>query len=206
MERTGLVQSSDGRSSETFRPAREPFGGTPDGFAVGARTVQLDAGGGVVQQWVKERAETRLIEDFIDWAKARFGDAGLPRVAQAPFCEDTLTVYPLADFHIGMRAWARECGQDWDLAIARRVLGDAAARLVEAAPPSGRALVLGLGDYTHNNDATNLTPRSKHALDVDGRYQKVLEEGFELAASIVECAARRPTVTKSLRPACGTRL
>lgn len=120
---------------------------------------------------------------------------GLPpadAIAPPVRCDnDLITVYPLADVHIGMMAWGRETGEDYDTAIATDRLRTWIARAVDASPASGDAVILGVGDLTHADDQTNQTPRSKHVLDVDTRHFKTLEMTIAALAYGVEYAARK---------------
>lgn len=105
--------------------------------------------------------------------------------------DDLLTVYPLADVHVGMMAWGKETGEDYDTAIATDRLRTWIARAVDASPASGEAVILGVGDLTHADDQNNMTPRSKHILDVDTRHFKTLELTIAALAYGIEYAARK---------------
>lgn len=101
--------------------------------------------------------------------------------------EDVLTVYPLADWHLGMFAWGKETdGPDWDLKIAERVLTDTFQELVDRAPKSRKAVVLGLGDLMHADSHKNQTPGSGNIMDVDTRYQKVLPKLCDIVIQNIE--------------------
>ena len=88
---------------------------------------------------------------------------------------DLLTVYPIADAHVGMMAWGRETGEDYDTATGCARVRDWVGRCVAASPASKIGVILGVGDLTHADDQTNQTPRSKHALDVDTRHFRTLD-------------------------------
>ena len=102
-----------------------------------------------------------------------------------------LTVYPLADVHIGMMAWGKETGEDYDTAIAADRVRSWVARAVDASPASGTAVILGLGDLTHADDQSNMTPRSKHVLDVDTRHFRTLDVTIQALAYGIEYAAQK---------------
>lgn len=115
-----------------------------------------------------------------------------PVISAPQHCNAKLaTVYPLADVHIGMMAWGRETGEDYDTAIAVKRVRDWMGRAVDASPASGEAIILGVGDLTHADDQTNMTPRSKHILDVDTRHFKTLELTIAALAYAIEYAARK---------------
>lgn len=99
--------------------------------------------------------------------------------------DDLMNVVKLPDVHMGMHAWSRETGADYSTKIAATVVRDALGALVPRLPPAGHGVLIALGDFYHQNDATNMTPRSRHILDVDGRFLKVMEAGaFAMIAAI----------------------
>ena len=101
---------------------------------------------------------------------------------------DLLTVYPIADAHIGMMAWGKETGEDYDTAKGVRRVREWVAKAVAASPPSETAIILDVGDYTHANDDTNQTPANKHSLSVDTRHFRTLDMGIDALGSAIESA------------------
>jgi len=88
-----------------------------------------------------------------------------------------LTVYPVFDLHSGMFAWGKETGgQDYDLGHMADDVRDAFGNLDILTPRGGSALLILGGDTLHIDDSRNETPQSKHKLDADGRYYKVLSD------------------------------
>lgn len=112
---------------------------------------------------------------------------------KAPASTDSklLTVYPIADHHLGLYAWAEEAGENYDLAIGERLLKETMGALVAGAPSSQTAIILNLGDFFHSDDNTQLTPKSKHKLDVDGRHAKILRVGVKLLIHCIQLALQR---------------
>lgn len=102
--------------------------------------------------------------------------------------DDLLTIYPIADAHIGLQAWGRETGEDYSTDIAAERVRSWVARAVAASPPSGTAVILDVGDYTHADNQDNQTPRSKHILDVDTRHFRTLDVGIAALGSAIEAA------------------
>ena len=105
--------------------------------------------------------------------------------------DDLLTIYPIADAHIGMMAWGKETGEDYDTSIAVDRLRQWIGRAVDASPASAEAIILDVGDLTHADDQTNQTPRSKHVLDVDTRHFRTLDMTICALAYAVEYALQR---------------
>lgn len=105
---------------------------------------------------------------------------------------DLLTLYPLMDAHIGMMAWGRETGDaDYDLKLAAQDMRHAFTQVTALAPASDTALLIVGGDYTHQDDTRAETPASKHKLDVDGRFYKVLDEAIRILVEAVDILLRK---------------
>ncbi len=101
--------------------------------------------------------------------------AAEPQKAPPWACESLLSVYLLADVHVGLLAWAQEAGEDFDTRIATDRMTNWMARAVDAAPNSDTGILLALGDTLHANDVTGMTPHSRHVLDVDGRHFRTVD-------------------------------
>lgn len=163
----------------------------PAGFLVKGTSTLYDRKGGIAAQWVKTRLDPQKFEEMMT-AMAESMAATLPRVdtISGPefFNEDTMAVYPLGDPHIGVLCWAMETGQDWDLRIAERSYLAAFDRIVSAAPSCKEAVIVNLGDYFHADNLENVTTRSGHHLDVDGRYAKMIDIGVIIVRRMIERA------------------
>jgi hypothetical protein len=153
----------------------------------------LYVGGEERATWVKTSAEPSA-EDVADTLREAFTDfdGRAEPVARPPAAAaDILTLIPCADWHVGMYAWHGETGSNWDLGIAERTIGDSVAELIARAPSSGTAVVLGGGDLLHADNQENKTARSGNALDVDGRYPKVLMAASRLMVRTIDAALAR---------------
>lgn len=175
------------------RPARGEKFALPPGHIVKGISARADADGNVFDQWIKTKLDN-AIPDLVAALTAVFkAYKGKARPAARPVANlaSLLSVYPIADLHLGMQAWRRETGEAYDLSIAIRRAKSMIAQLVAQAPASRTALILNLGDWQHNDDQRNATPRSHHQLDVDSRYPKILAAGVELMIELIELAKRR---------------
>lgn len=132
-------------------------------------------------------------EAFIDRMRAAFEDIPSAPAIPPPLYSDgdLLTLYPLADLHIGMQAWGKETGEDYDTDIATARVRSWVAQCVASSPASETAIILGVGDTTHADDQTNMTPRSKHILDVDTRHFKTLDLTIAALATAIETASAK---------------
>lgn len=169
----------------------------PEHYHVKGVSTLYGAEGEVKQQWVKtdQDAEQRvamLRAAAEELAKTITPQAPTPFVDDAGFCQPTLeslcNVYTITDYHVGMLAWRKEGGADWDLGIAERTLTRCFAHLVENAPRSRKAVVYQGGDFLHTDGFLPLTPASKHVLDADSRFPKIVEVAVRALRGIVNQA------------------
>ncbi len=134
------------------------------------------------QQEAEEDVLQRIREAFEAMEPAK------PVAAPDATLGDLCTVYPIADAHLGLRAWAKETGTDYDTNIAADRVRSWVAQCVASSPSSETGVILDIGDFTHANDDTNQTPRSKHVLDVDTRMFRTLDIGIATLGGAVESA------------------
>ncbi len=167
------------------------------GFSVNAEAVTLGPDGEVKTRRLslKKDSSTDLLVEGLKAAFKNFRGIGAAPAAMFGR-EDLLTVYPVADLHFGMLAWAPETGASYDAKIATKVVVDSVARLVDQSSPSKYAVVLGLGDLFHANDHKAVTPKSHHSLDVDGRWPKVFAAGARLMTDIIGMVAQKHPQTE----------
>lgn len=160
----------------------------PAGYQVKGESVLVDASGRVTQKWTKTRENAASLTSLVNSLQEAFERyAGKGFIPEAPqVVSDTLlTVYPVPDMHMGLYTWGPECGDDYDTEIATNIAIQAVSSLVARSSPTRDAVVLINGDYFHQNDQKNVTPRSGHRLDVDGRWDKVYFAGCELLLVLV---------------------
>ena len=120
---------------------------------------------------------------------------GIPACPPIPsateFTDGLLTIYPIFDAHIGMRASADESGKDVNNEIAERVITNGIGQCIAASPTSEQAIVLIGGDALHANDQTAQTPQSKHVLDVASSFEDALDIAIKTFAFCIEMAASK---------------
>jgi hypothetical protein len=162
-----------------------------DTFIVTGRSTLRDRNGEVVAEWTK----TSLDRDAEERARQAAFQAlceRLPRVERLKAPDATekrlATVYTLTDCHVGMLAWHREGGDDWDISIAERTLLGCFQAMIDAAPNAELAIVNQLGDFMHYDGLLAVTPTSGHHLDADGRFEKMVEAAIRILRQIVNMA------------------
>jgi len=166
----------------------------PPGLALKGVTALLDAEGRILHQHVMGRPGARDPQALVDGIAAafkKFKPAAKASKQPANVDAKLLTLIPCNDWHIGMFAWGHEVDFNWDVKIAERVIGTAIEDVISRAPCSARAVILGGGDLLHANTGENTTAKSGNVLDVDGRYQKVVDMACRLMVRTADAALRR---------------
>lgn len=175
-------------------PQGETTDAVPEGHYVKGVSSYI-ADGQVRGQWIKTARESesreqvleRLLRELPEIMPAREGEASRPA---RPTDDELLAVYPMGDPHVGLLSWAPETGESFDLKRCSEIMRGAIDSLVEHGAPAREALIVNLGDFFHSDSSANKTARSGHALDVDGRWPKVLRVGLEIMVYLVEAALR----------------
>lgn len=163
----------------------------PSGHVIKGVSALVDSSGNEIIKWIKTREDgSPALADAIKAAFEAYEPA--PLLQPPTFTNDDLmSVYPIADLHLGLFSWAKETGTDYDLKIAADLLTSGMNELVSRSANSTNALVVDLGDYFHSDNSRNQTARSGNPLDVDTRYAKVIQIGFELAITCIELALQK---------------
>lgn len=196
ISKVSTEEDETGKTVRRFIQQKPEHGGQfdlPDGHSIRGVSALLDAQGNVTQQWVKTKEDGENPQAIADAIRAALeGFEPAPALTPPRYkIDDQATVYPVADWHIGLLAWRKEVGQDYDLSIAQQTIKGAVERLLSASPPSEQAVILGLGDLLHADNFKNQTPQSGNALDVDGRYPKSLRVATELVLHFVSQALQQ---------------
>lgn len=150
--------------------------------------------GDMTRAWVKTKVDkNRQIELLKESFEATLQNYDpLKKIKMPKRCsKDTMPVIPIGDPHIGMYAWKQETGEDFDCDIAERDLRAAMAYQIERTPPSETCLILNLGDFFHADNQNNRTAKAGNALDVDGRWSRVLQIGLTLMIDCIEMALHK---------------
>jgi hypothetical protein len=162
-----------------YSPEADARGEAPEGFRLRGKSTYYDRDGKIRGQWVKTQVDADQREAAL-LALAEGLSATLPRAergdpAPGSLPRSLLTLISFFDFHFGMRAWARETGGDWDLAIAARIFDRALASFFDRTPPAATCLLNFGGDFWHYDSMQPVTNRSGHVLDADSRKHKMIQ-------------------------------
>ncbi len=160
-----------------------------DGFKMGKVTIQRGGGGEIERTW------ERMCEDKerqIAMMRAAIEAMGedIPRVSlmEAPPAgnADLLNCYVVTDYHMGMLSWHEETGADWDLRKAEDLIVRWFAQAIAQSPDSDAAVFAQLSDFLHFDGMDAVTPTSKHLLDVDTRFAKVVRSAVRVLRQIID--------------------
>lgn len=161
----------------------------PVGFNVKGTSTLIDKTTGESKlQWIKtdanKEAQEELMRECIEALKAELPKYD-PVSFKATTVSDLATVYTITDAHVGMKAWGKETGADWDLDIAERTITSAMFELINAAPCSYLCVVAQLGDFLHADSITPMTPTGGHLLDADDRFSKVVNVAIRILRRVI---------------------
>jgi hypothetical protein len=171
-----------------------PVDVVPTGHIIKAVSTYVGVDGETKGQWIKttldEKSDRANLLAAIANIAAGWPLAASPEPLPQHSDDDLLCVYPMGDPHIGMLAWEKETGQNFDLAIAERNLVAAVDHLALLAPPARRAMVATVGDTFHSDGLNNTTTKGTR-VDVDGRTDKMIDVGVRTFRRVIDRALRR---------------
>lgn len=167
--------------------------GVAPGFVMGKVTIQRGPDG-IERVWERQTPDENKARVAQEAAVAAMC-AEIPRIAPVASPDATLghllTLYTFTDYHVGMLAWHKEGGDDWDLQIAEQMGASAMAALVNGAPQSDEAIVNIQGDFLHFDGLLPITPQHGHVLDADSRFGKVVDVAIRLIRQLVYQALKK---------------
>lgn len=175
-----------------YSPEHDMTRTVPDGFMVKGVSTYYNAEGKPAGQWVKSSVDQQRMEEIMRQAYDAMAQ-DLPRQKPIAPPEEVnaqlANVYTLTDSHVGALCWHRENLQaDWDLSIAERILTGCFEHMLSYSPPAKVGIVAQLGDFLHSDGLEAVTPTSKHILDQDGRFPKVVKAAIRILRRVVNLA------------------
>lgn len=186
-----ITEEIDAETAATRAGTAPEFGlidSAAAGTFMGKVTVHRNAAGEVVNTWARYHPDDEKRMVALLAAVEAMGEK-LPRekarAAPAKTAADLCNVYVLTDFHLGMLAWHEETGADWDTDIAERMLVDWFSAAIAQAPASEFAVFAQLGDFLHWDGMDAVTPASKHLLDADTRFQKLVRVAIRAVRRVI---------------------
>jgi len=160
----------------------------PDPFVVrGTSTLYKD---GVAKiQWVKTRLDDSKNQQAMLEAIEAMKEE-IPRLSfmtAPPLGNDNLcNCYVITDYHMGMLAWDEEAGENWDIKIAEDLIVRWFKQAIAQSPDSNYAVFAQLSDFLHFDGMDAVTPASKHLLDVDSRFSKLVRSAIRVLRIVID--------------------
>lgn len=171
-----------------FSPQHDMTHLVPDGFKVKGVSSYYNSDGQLTGQWVKTSADAEAQAAIMQAAIEAMAET-IPKVQPSLGPEhgrsSLCNCYVITDFHMGMLSHRDETGADWDLKIAERTLVNWFAQAVAQSPDAETAVFAQLSDFLHADGLEPLTPASKHVLDVDSRFQKVVRTVIRVLRQVI---------------------
>jgi hypothetical protein len=166
----------------------------PEGYVAKGVSTYYNSEGKPSGQWVKaslsHEALVEAIKEAVEGFKEQI-DPASPIVAPAASDEHLCNLYTFTDYHLGMLAWHKEGGSDWNISIAERTIIAALQQMIEQSPKAHTAVINIQGDFLHTDGKTPVTPASKHVLDADSRFPKIRRSAIRVIRSLVAMSLQR---------------
>lgn len=175
-------------------PAHDMTHAVPDGFHVRGVSTYYNAEGKPAGQWVKSSIDHERQLEIIRETISELCTS-LPRCSPIAYGGGEMNalcnLVVFTDYHLGMLAWHKEGGADWDLKIAERLLVSSFLHMVQAAPKAGKCVLAIQGDFLHTDGLLPVTPAHKNVLDADSRYSKIVASAIRVIRHLVDYALER---------------
>jgi len=177
-----------------YSPEHDMTRTVPEGYVVRGVSTYYNEDGKPQGQWVKSTLDQQQRDQLMREAFEAMAEdlpkvkpSSAPKVAVSDLCN----LYVMTDCHVGMLAWHKESGADWDLKIAERVLVGCFEQMVLSSPKASVGVVAQLGDWLHSDGILPVTPTSHNILDQDGRFSKIVQASVRILRHLVDFALKR---------------
>ena len=171
-----------------YSPEHDMTRTVPSPFVVKGISTYYNAEGKPSGQWVKSQVDADKREQFMLEAIEALKE-DIPRLDATlppPLGNDKLlNCYVITDYHMGMLAWDEECGENWDLKIAEELIVKWFAQAIHQSPDADTAIFAQLSDFLHFDGMDAVTPASKHLLDVDSRFSKLVRASIRILRQVI---------------------
>jgi len=176
-------------AKQGYSPQHDMTRVAPEPFVVRGVSTYYNAEGKASGQWVKTRLDDdkfqQLLLEAIEGFKSEIPKA-LPVAAPIVNNSNLCNCYVITDYHLGMLSWHEETGADWDLSIAESLLIKWFQQAIAQSPNSEQAVFAQLSDFLHFDGMDAVTPASKHLLDVDTRFAKLVRSAIRVLRSVID--------------------
>jgi hypothetical protein len=160
----------------------------PDPFIVRGTSTYFNKDGKPTGQWVKTKLDDDKLQAMMLAAVEGLKDEITPSlpIDGPDHCNTLLcNTYVITDYHLGMLAWSEETGEDWDIKIAEDLLIKWFQQAILMAPNAETAIFAQLSDFLHFDGMEAVTPASKHLLDADTRFAKLVRVAIRVLRQVI---------------------
>lgn len=172
-----------------YSPEHDMTRVAPEPFVVRGTSTYYNEEGQVKGQWVKTRIDDSKFQQMLMEAVEAMKEE-IPRVSLVDppphGNENLLNCYVITDYHLGMLSWGEETGADWDVDIAEHLIIQWFQQAISQSPNAERALFAQLSDFLHFDGMDAVTPASKHLLDVDTRFSKLVRSAIKVLRTVID--------------------
>lgn len=172
-----------------YSPQHDMHHTVPDGYLVKGVSTYYNKDGAPAGQWVKSSLDAERQEALMREALAAMCET-IPRVRPRPAPahgnSDLLDCFVITDFHLGMLSHREETGADWDIKIAENMIIRWFEQAIAQSPDAETAVFAQISDFLHSDSIEALTPASKHCLDVDSRFHKVVRTAIRILRTVID--------------------
>ena len=177
-------------AKQGYSPEHGMVHSVPEPFIVKGHSTLYDKDGNTKLQWVKTTVEdTKLQQMMLEAIEALKEDIPRVKPIAAPKYgnQNLLNCYVITDYHLGMLAWSEETkGGDWDIDIAQDLIIKWFEQAIEQSPSADTAIFAQLSDFLHFDGMDAVTPASKHLLDVDTRFAKLVRSAIRVLRTVID--------------------
>jgi hypothetical protein len=159
-----------------------------EGFAVKGVSTYYDEDGKIKGQWVKSQEDRQArIDALIERLEAfEWKPAPVIECKEDHHQDSLCTLLTLTDFHLGMYAYAKETGDDWNTDMAAHEYLEAIQEMCDGSPNSATGILNLQGDFMHWDGLDAVTPTGKHQLDADTRFSRLIDMALDVIMASVE--------------------
>jgi hypothetical protein len=172
-----------------YSPEHDMTKMAPEPFVIRGTSTYYDEDGKVKGQWVKTKMDdSKFQQAMMETIEALKEE--IPRVSLVnppPLGnENLLNCYVITDYHLGMLSWDEETGENWDIKIGEDLIMRWFAQAIQQSPDSNTAVFAQLSDFLHFDGMDAVTPASKHLLDVDTRFAKLVRSAIRVLRAVID--------------------